>query len=96
MSECSGYVVDEGGADPALIKKIKEVARGRAAARARRPTRAASRRQPSRCSRTRLVTPGRQVRGHGRGVRGPGNHVLGANIAGFRRAADAILAFGVI
>lgn len=31
MSECSGYVVDEGGADPALIKKIKEVARGRAA-----------------------------------------------------------------
>lgn len=26
----------------------------------------------------------------------PGNYVIGANIAGFRRVADAIIAFGVI
>ncbi|MDX1574334.1 MAG: glutamate dehydrogenase, partial [Methylophaga sp.] len=26
----------------------------------------------------------------------PGNYVVGANIAGFRRVADAMLAFGVI
>ena len=26
----------------------------------------------------------------------PGNYVLGANIAGFRRVAEAMLAFGVI